>query len=54
MPDGTSRQGVGDVTATVTKVGDKFRALKTVKITKGTTSNWADAVVFMQRRLATA
>ena len=47
LPDGTSRQGVGEVAAAVVKVGEKFRALKTVKITKGTTSNWADAVSFM-------
>ena len=33
MPDGTSRQGVEDVAATVMRVGDKFLALKTVSIT---------------------
>ena len=54
LPDGTSRQGVGEVAAAVIKVCEKFRALKTVKITKGTTSNWADAVSFMLKRLATA
>ena len=28
MPDGTSRQGVGDIAATLVKTGYKFRALK--------------------------
>ena len=54
MPDGTSRQGVGDIAATITKTGDKFRALKSVQITKGTTNNWANAVVYMLKRLANA
>ena len=54
MPDGTSRQGVGDVAANVTKIGDKFRALKTVKITQGTTNNWATAIVYMLKRLSVA
>ena len=54
MPDGTSRQGVGDIAATVAKVGDKFHALKTVKITKGTTNNWANDVTHMLQRLAKA
>ena len=54
MPDGTSRQGVGDVAANVTKIGDKFRALKTVKITQGTTHNWATAIVYMLKRLSVA
>ena len=49
MPDGTSRQGVGDIAATVARVGDKFRALKTVKITKGTTNNWANAVTHVTK-----
>ena len=54
MPDGTSRQGVGEVAATVTKIGDKFRALKTVKITKGTANNWANAIIHMLQRLSVA
>ena len=54
MPDGTSRQGVGEIAATVTKVGDKIRALKAVPITKGTGENWASAIIYMLDRLATA
>ena len=54
MPDGTSRQGVGEIAATVTKVGDKIRAPKSLSITKGTRENWASAVVYMFDRLATA
>ena len=47
MPDGTSRQGVGEIAVTVTKVGDKIRALKSVPITKGTRENWASTVIYM-------
>ena len=54
MPDSTSRQGVGEIAATVTKVGDKIRALKAVPITKGTRENWASAIIYMVGRLATA
>ena len=35
MPDSTSRQGVGDITATVTKDEDKIRALKINTNNKG-------------------
>ena len=38
----------------VVKVGEKFRPLKTVKITKGTTRNWAYVVSFLLKRLDTA
>ena len=54
MPDGTSRQGVGDIAACLVKTGDKFRALKSVQITKGTTNNWANAIIHMLKRLAIA
>ena len=54
MPDGTSQQGVGDIAANLVKIGDKFRALKTVKITQGTTNNWATAIIYMLRRLSVA
>ena len=54
MPDGTSRQGVGDIAASLVKTGDKFRALKSVQITKGTTNNWANAIIYMLKRLAVA
>ena len=54
MPDGTTRQGVGEMAASVAKIGDKFRALKTVKITQGTTNNWANAIIYMLKRLSIA
>ena len=54
MPDGTSRQGIGDIAANVIKVGDKFRALKAVSITQGTTKNWATAIIYMLRCLTIA
>ena len=50
MPDGTSRQGVGEIAATVNKI----RTLKSIAITKGTGENWASVVVYMLDRLATA
>ena len=37
----------GEIAATVAKVGDKIRALKSIPITKGTRENWAFAVVYM-------
>ena len=39
MPDGTSRQGVGDIATSVVKVGDKIRALKSAQISSGTREN---------------
>ena len=53
MPDGISRQGVGEIAATATKVGDKIRTLKSIPITKATRENWESAVVCMFDRLAT-
>ena len=40
MSHGTSRQGVGEIAATVTKVVDKIRALKSIPITNDTRENW--------------
>ena len=54
LPDGTSRQGVGDISAAVVKVGDKIRALKALQISKGNRSNWATAIIHMLDRLATS
>ena len=54
MPDGTSRQGVGDIAASVVKVGDKIRALKSAQISSGTRENWASTLCYMLDRLATA
>ena len=38
---------VGEITVTVTKVGDKIRAFKSIPITKGTRENWSSAVIYM-------
>ena len=54
LPDGTSRQGVGDIAGVVVKVGDKIRALKGLKISKGDRKNWATTIAHMLDRLATA
>ena len=54
MPDGTSRQGVGDIAASVVKVGDKIRALRSTQIASGTRDNWASTLFYMLDRLATA
>ena len=54
IPDGTSRQGVGDMAAAVVKVGDHIRALKATKIGKGDRENWAAAIYHMLDRLAAA
>ena len=54
MPDGTSRQGVGDIAGSVIKVGDKIRALKSVQITKGSRKNWSAAIIHLLKRLAVA
>ena len=54
LPDGTSRQGVGEIAAAVVKVGDKIRALKSLQISKGNRNNWAIAIIHMLDRLATS
>ena len=54
LPDGTSKQGVGEVAAAVVKVGEKFRALKSLQLKKGDRENWASAIYHMLDRLATA
>ena len=54
IPDGTSRQGIGEMAAAVVKVGDRIRAIKGVKIGKGDRANWAQAIYHMLDRLATA
>ena len=54
LPDGTSRQGVGDIAGVVVKVGDKICALQGLKISKGDRKNWATTIAHMLDRLATA
>ena len=54
MPDGTSRQGVGNVAAVSVKIGGKIRSLKCVQLSEGNRKNWANAVIYMLKRLAVA
>ena len=54
IPDGTARQGVGQIAASTLKVGEKIRALKSAKIEKGDRNNWANTIVYMLKRLATS
>ena len=54
IPDGTSRQGVGDLAGAVVKVGSHIRALKCLQISKGDRANWAEVIYHMLDRLATA
>ena len=54
IPDGTSRQGVGDLAGAVVKVSSHIRALKCLQIGKDDRENWAKAIYYMLDRLATA
>ena len=54
IPDGTSRQGIGEMAAAVVKVGGKMQAIKGVQIGKGDRKNWARAIYHMLDRLSTA
>ena len=54
LPNGTSRQGTGDIASMVVKVGDKICALKSLNNSKGDRSNWATVILHMLDHLATA
>jgi len=54
VPDGTTRNKVGEISAIVLKVNGKMRALKTQRIGKGDRSTWAEVVVHMLQRLTVA
>ena len=54
IPDGTSRQGVGNLAGAVVKVSSHIRALKCLQIGKDDRENWAKAIYYMLDRLATA
>ena len=54
IPDGTTRQGVGEMAAAVVKVGDRMRAIKGLEIGRGDRANWAQAIYHMLDWLATA
>ena len=54
LPNGTSRQGVGDIASAVVKVGGWIRALKGLQIGKGDRANWASAINHMVDRLSSA
>ena len=54
IPDGTSRNKVGEISAVVMKVDGKMRAFKSQRIGKGDRSTWAEVVVHMLQRLTVA
>ena len=54
MPDGTTRNKVGEISAMILKVNGKMRAMKGQRIGKGGRSTWADVVVHMLQRLTVA
>ena len=54
IPDGTSRQAVGDLAGVVVKVSLHIRALKCLQIGKGDRGNRGKSLYHMLDRLATA
>ena len=52
MPDGTTRNKVGQIAAMLIKVNEKMRAVKAQQIGKGDRKTWADTIVHMLSRLA--
>ena len=54
MPDGTTRNKVGEIAAMLVRVGDKMRAVKAQQIGRGDRPTWADTIVHMLSRLSLA
>ena len=54
IPDGTTRNKVGEMSALVLKVNGKIRALKAQRIGKGDRSTWAEVVAHILQRITTA
>ena len=54
IPDGTTRNKVGELAAMLVKVGNKMRAVKAQQIGKGDRVTWADTIVHMLKRLSVA
>ena len=54
IPDGTTRNKVGEISAMIVKINGKMRAVKAQRIGKGDRSTWADVVVHMLQRLTVA
>ena len=54
IPDGTTRNKVGEIAAMLIKVGNKMRAVKAQQIGKGDRVTWADTIIHMLSRLASA
>ena len=52
MPDGTTRNKVGEIAAMLVRVGDKMRAVKAQQIGCGDRATWADTIVHMLSRLS--
>ena len=49
MPDGTTRNKVGEIAAMLVRVGDKMRAVKAQQIGCGDRATWADTIVISIR-----
>ena len=54
MPDGTTQNKVGEISAMIVKVNGKMRAVKGQIIGKGDQATWADVVLHMLHRLTVA
>ena len=54
MPDGTSRQKLGKMGASLVSVDGKMRALKTQWMGNETRENWADTIIYQLKRLSIA
>ena len=52
IPDGTTRNKVGEIAAMLIKVGNKMRAVKAQQIGKGDRVTWADTIIHTLSRLA--
>ena len=54
IPDGTSHNKVGEMSALVLKLNGKIRAMKAQRIGKGDCSTWAEVIIHMLQRLTVA
>ena len=54
IPDGTTRNKVGEISALIIKVNGKMRAMKAQRIGKGDRATWAEVLLHMLKRLTVA
>ena len=54
IPDGTSRQGLGDLAGAVVKVNSYIRAFKCLQLGKGDRENWIKTIYHMLDHFVTA